>query len=207
MSNNTAGLCNVVQLVPNRKSLKLELCLNCQNVKERAGSSKLPSTEAYRQTIISTSRKLEDCLVTNIDQNRLVDVRYHAKSCYTTHKRKGERHEVEKTKRKPQEPDLSSLISPVTRPMRSKAITSPDPRYKACVISNHVKCQRDTKRFKIESSEVAGRLWKAANFNNNKIHIRPTFLEQTGDLWAKDFMYHNNCMIKYISKLPCHELI
>ena len=207
MSNNTAGLCNVVQLVPNRKSLKLELCLNCQNVKERAGSSKLPSTEAYRQTIISTSRKLEDCLVTNIDQNRLVDVRYHAKSCYTKYKRKGERHEVETTKRKPQEPDLSSLTSPVTRPMRSKPITSPDPRDKPCVICNHVKCQGDTKRFKIESSEVADRLWKTANFNNDEIHIRPTFLKQTGDLWAKDVMYHNNCMIKYISKLPCHELI
>ena len=45
-------------------------------------------------------------VVTSIDQNRLVDVRYHAKSCYTEYKRKGERHEVETTKRKPQEPDL-----------------------------------------------------------------------------------------------------
>ena len=145
--------------------------------------------------------------MTNIDQNRLVDVRYHAKSCYSTYKRKVERHEVETTKRKPQEPDLWSLTSLVTRPMRSKAITSPDPRDKPCVICNHVKCQGDTKSFKIESSEVADRLWKAANFNNDEIHIRPTFLKQTGDLLAKDVSYHNNCMIKYISKLPCHELI
>ena len=80
MSNNTGGLCNVVQLVANPKSLKLELCLICQNVKDSAGSSKLPNTEAVRQTIISTSGKLEDGLVTNIDQNRLVDVRYYVKS-------------------------------------------------------------------------------------------------------------------------------
>ena len=80
MSNNTGGLWNVVQLIANPKSLKLELCLICQNVKDSAGSSKLPSTEAVRQTILSTSRKFEDGLVTNIDQNRLVDVRYHVKS-------------------------------------------------------------------------------------------------------------------------------
>ena len=69
MSNNTPGPSNVVQLVPNLKPLKLELCLICQNVKESGGSSKLTSTEAGKQTIISTSRILEDGLVTNIDQN------------------------------------------------------------------------------------------------------------------------------------------
>ena len=116
MSNNTPGSFHAVQLVPNPKSLKLELCFICQNVKDSAGSSKLTSTEAGRQTIISTSRKLEDGLVTNIDQNRLVDIRYHVKSCYATYKKKGARHKVETPKRKLQEPDLSPLTSPVTRP-------------------------------------------------------------------------------------------
>ena len=116
MSNNTPGPSNAVQLVPNPKPLKLELFLICQNVKDSPGSSKLTSTEAGRQTIISTSRKLEDGLVTNIDQNRLVDIRYHVKSYYATYKKKGARHKVETPKRKLQEPDLSPLTSPVTRP-------------------------------------------------------------------------------------------
>ena len=98
MSNNTPGPSNAVQLVPNPKPLKLELCLICQNVKDSAGSSKLTSTEAGRQTIISTSRKFEDDLVTNIDQNRLVDIRYHIKSCYFTYKKKGARQKVETPK-------------------------------------------------------------------------------------------------------------
>ena len=85
---NTPGLSNVAQLVPNLKPLKLQLCLICQNVKDSACSSKLTSTETGRQTIISTSRKLEDGLIRNIDQNRLVDRRYHVKSCYTTYKKK-----------------------------------------------------------------------------------------------------------------------
>ena len=51
------------------------------------------------------------------------------------------------------------------------------------------------------------RLRKAANFNNDEIHIRPTFLQETDDVWAKDVMYHNNCVIKYIRKLPCQKLI
>ena len=40
MLNNTPGPSNAVQLVPNPKHLKLELCLICQNVKNSAGSSK-----------------------------------------------------------------------------------------------------------------------------------------------------------------------
>ena len=81
LPNNTPGPSNAVQLVSNPKPLKLELCLICQNVKDSAGSSKLTSTEAGRKTIISTIRKLEDGLDANIDQNRLVDIRYHVKSC------------------------------------------------------------------------------------------------------------------------------
>ena len=144
MSENTRGPSNAVRLVPNPKPLKLELCLICQNVKDSAGSSKLTNTEAGRKTIISTSRKLEDDLVTNIDQNRIVDIRYHVKSCYATYKKKGARHEAETTKRKPEEPDLSPLLSLVTRPKRSKTITFLDPRDK--LICNHVKCQGDKKK-------------------------------------------------------------
>ena len=171
LSNNTPGPSNAVQLVPNPKPLRLELCLICQNVKDSAGSSKLTSTEAGRQKIISTSRKLDDGLVTDIDQNRFVDIRYHVKSCYATYKKKEARHKVETPKRKPKESDLSQLTSPVAQLKRSKTITSPDPRDKPCVICNYVKCQGDTKRFRIESSEVADRSLKAANFNKNEIHI------------------------------------
>ena len=106
ISNNTPGPTNALQPVPNPKPLKLWLCLLCQNVKDSAGSSKLTRAEAGRQTIISTSRRFEDGLVTNVDQNRLVDIRYHVKSCWSTYKKKGTRHEFETPKRKPEEPDL-----------------------------------------------------------------------------------------------------
>ena len=97
------------------------------------------------------------------------------------------------------------MTSLVTRPKRSK--TSPDPRDKPCVICNRVKCQGDTKRFQIQSSEVADRLRKAANFNKDEIHIRLIFLKGTGDVWAQDVIYHNKCMNKYISKLLCQKFI
>ena len=164
MSNNTPGPSNAVQLVPNPKPLKLELFLICQNFKDSPGSFKLTSTETGRQTIISTSRKLEDGLVTNIDQNRLVDIRYHVKSCYATCKKKGARHKVESPKRKLKEPDLSPLTSGVTRPERFKTVTSPDPRDKPCITCNHVKCQGDTKILRIESSEVAKQVAESCEF-------------------------------------------
>ena len=97
MSENIPGQSNTVQLVPNPQPLKLELLLICRNVEGSSGSSKLTSREPG-ETIISTSRKLEDCLVTNIDQNGLVDIRHHIKSCYVTCKKKGARHEVETPK-------------------------------------------------------------------------------------------------------------
>ena len=50
-----------------------------QNVKNSAGLFKLTSAEAGRQTIINTSRKRENVLVANIDQNRFVDIKYHVK--------------------------------------------------------------------------------------------------------------------------------
>ena len=61
------------------------------------------------------SRKLEDRLVTNIDQNRLVDIRYRVKSCYATYKKKGARHKVETPRRKPEEPDLAEPDLPDQR--------------------------------------------------------------------------------------------
>ena len=90
--------------------------------------------------------------------------------------------------------DFLPLTSPVTRPKRCKTVTSPDPRDKLCLICNHIKYQGDTRRFLIESSEVADRVLKAANFSKDEIHIRIIFLKETGDIWAKDIMYHNNCM-------------
>ena len=66
---------------------------------------------------------------------------------------------------------------------------------------NHVKCQGDTKIFRIEPSEVADRLLKTANFNTDEILFRLIFLKETSDVWAKDIMYHNDCMNKYISKI------
>ena len=94
MLENKPGLSNTPQLVPNWKSLKLELYLIFQNVKDSAGLFKLTSAEAGKQTIINTSRKRENVLITNIDQNRLVDIKYHVKSYYATYKKKGARHKV-----------------------------------------------------------------------------------------------------------------
>ena len=42
---------------------------------------------------------------------------------------------------------------------------------------------------------------KTANFNTDEILFRLIFLKETSDVWAKDIMYHNDCMNKYISKI------
>ena len=49
------------------------------------------------------------------------------------------------------------------------------------------------------------RLFKAANFSKDGIHIRILFLKETGNAWVKDIMYHNDCMGKYMSKFQ-HDM-
>ena len=97
-------------------------CIFVQTVKKPNlwGKTAVDESASIKAWIISTSRKLEDGLITNTDQNRLVDIRYHVKSSYTTFKKKEARHKVETLKQKPKEPDLPPLTSLVTRPKRLK---------------------------------------------------------------------------------------
>ena len=202
MSENTPGSSCAVSLVqnPSNSKLNLALCLICQRVKDRNGSTTLTSAVDGRQTIIDTSEKLQDGLVTGIEQSERDKINYHLKSCYSTYRKKGERHEEARKRKAEDEPQDSPLTSPVTRPKRDKLIVSPDPRDKPCIICNHHKCQGETQRFRIETPDKADCLLKAVSFNKDEIHTRMIFMKEIGDVFANDVMYHNNCMCKYLNQ-------
>ena len=202
MSEETPGSSHSVQLVQDSpKPLNLDLCFICQRSKDSTGSTKLTSTEDGRNTIISTSEKLKDGLIDRIDHTQRTNIKYHVKSCYSTYKKKGNRFVEDTSKRKPEEEDLDSpLTSPIVRPKRSKSIKSPELKNKPCIICDHVKCQGNTERVRIEKLEVAVRLLKATNFYKDAVHTRTIFMKDTGDVFAADVKYHPHCMNKYIKQ-------
>ena len=143
----------------------MDQCVICQKAKDSKGSDKLTSTTEGRQVIIKSSEKLQDGLFERIGIQNGDNIKYHVKTCYATYKRKGERH-TDSIKRKPADSDNSPLTP---RTKRCKPVISLEPKDKPCVICNHVKCQGDSKRFRIETVDVADHLLKAANFNKDEV--------------------------------------
>ena len=204
MSAKTPGSCHSVQLVPPPSTRNLSLCLICQHVKDSNGSSSLSSTEAGRQVIIDTSRKLNDDLLHGIESEDLKRIQYHCKGCYGPYRLKGQRYKPEPTKRKSESEDISKdsfLVSPSTnRQKRSKPSKSPDVKEKPCVICDHVKCHGVSERSRVETYDVAERLLKAVTFNKDPVYTRLVLLKDIGDVFAADVMYHKKCMNKYLKQ-------
>ena len=138
MSEKTPGSTSVL-LVKNPTNSKRNLakCLICQHVKGPNGSAKLTSTDEGRQVIIDMSEKLEDGLVAGIELSERCRIQYHVKSCYSTYRKKGERHDDAQKRKAEDQPEGSPLTSPVTRPKRPKPVKSKDPRDKGCKICDH----------------------------------------------------------------------
>ena len=103
-------------------------------------------------TIINTSRKLEDNPVTNIDQNRLDDITSRQILLRYLQEERSKTLSWNTETKAWRTLSFTIDVSGYRWLKRSKTTTSPDPWDKLCFICNHVKCQGDTKRFRIESS-------------------------------------------------------
>ena len=91
--------------------------------------------------------------------------------------------------------------SPTSRQKTAKAGANPSPKEKPCIIFDQIKCQGDTKKFRICEEFAAKTLLKTANFNKNSVHTRCTLFKDVGDICPADVMCHNNCLNRYIKKV------
>ena len=216
MSEETPGSSSVsVQLVQRQISKKnLKLCIICQHVKDKNGSKKLTSTGNGRETVIATSKNLDDRKISGIEPDDLVNIQYHVATCYASYKKKGERSgEKQKRKADVDEPKASPNTSPVNRTKRSKpSEPTKDLQEKPCIICDHVKFQGVKKKSRVETAERAECLMKAVRFNKDDVHTRMIFMKEVGDVFACDVMYHHICMNKYlkqfergVEKLLCED--
>ena len=196
MSDDSPGL-SAVQFMPEPNSKDVNLCIICQHKTGSQGNTKLTSTEEGRKVLIQTSQLLQDEIIKNLPESDLNSIKYHVKPCFSNYKKKGERYNQTR-KQKAESSTLSPLSSPTNHPKRSKVANPPtDLKDKPCVICDHMKCQGESKRYRIGDASRAKKLLKAAAFNKDSVQTRIIFMKTVGDVFAADIMYHNNCLIKY----------
>ena len=92
------------------------------------------------------------------------------------------------------------LASRTSRQKRAKTGANPSLKEKPCIICDQIKCQCDTKKFRICEEHAAKTLLKAANFNKDSVYTRCIMFKGVGDMYAVDVMYHNNCLNRCIKK-------
>ena len=207
MSDCSPGPSSATLLTPEREQhqrIDLSLSFFCQREKDSTGKSRLASTEAGRACVIETSNLLQDGKISDLSDNDLNSIQYHARTCHSSYKKKGERYKKEQLKtsqkRATDTPISSPLSSPTCRPKRSKPLKTSDPKNKPCIVCDQMKCKGETERHRISEADLASNFLKATLFNKDAVYIRTIFLKTVPDVFKEDVIYHDKCLKRYIRK-------
>ena len=92
---------------------------------------------------------LQDGLLISLSDCDLLKIKYDVKTCYARYKRSGERHTSMKHFRKREVTTECPLASPTSRQQRAKTEDNSSLKEKPCIICDRIKCQDDTKKFRI----------------------------------------------------------
>ena len=203
-----SGTPNSVQLIPGTNKPDVNKCIFCQKVKDGQGNKKLTETADGQHKIINTSKELKDNILSNLSENELKNVKYHARTCYASYLMSKRR----ASKRQTQSPPSgysSECSTPATdkRANRSRNSTDsssvPCPGEKPCIICNHVKLKGEIKRWRVGEYSRAKQFLAAGKFNKDDVYTRCVLMHNPGDVYAADVMYHSNCLSSYILKFTC----
>lgn len=191
---------------PNRLQISLKKCKDiskciiCQKLKDNKGNEKLTSTEKGRSVIIECSKILNDELLEGITDNQYENIKYHVNTCYQRYLRSKERSE-KKIKTLPIGNETSKSESRVKRiKLMGAEHNSIPPEDKPCIICNQMKSKGDTKRLRICEATRANLFLSAIKFNKDIVFTRCALIQNTGDVFAADVMYHKLCLSNYLRK-------
>ena len=73
-----------------------------------------------------------------------------------------------------------------------------DPIEKPCIICNYIKKKGQAKRYRVCEVKQAKQLLLAMTFFKGDVFTRCTVIQNKGDAFAADIMYHSNCLSSYI---------
>jgi len=71
---------------------------------------------------------------------------------------------------------------------------------KHCVVCSQMKCKGDKVLYRIETELRAKELLAACKFFKDDVHTNCLLMENAGDVFAGDVLYHRNCLNYYILK-------
>ena len=197
---------NSVVIVQQKNPLDLKKCVICKNVRDSKGEKKLTSTEKGRKTLIECSNVLKDDLFKYLKLEELSDIKYHVNTCYPRYVRQKEQEEKRKNAQNDCQstsqdiPDLTLENQiPEQRAKRRKMHKSTDCENK-CIICDQRSYKGDEKKLRISVMKRAKQFLSATKFFKDDVYTRTIFLNNVGDVFAADILYHRNCLSNYILK-------
>ena len=190
MEKTTSGLS-----VTNVKKLDLKKCTVCQNVKDKRGDKKLTSTEKGRENLFR-------CKEIGDAEKSLV--KYHINTCYARYVRSAERLEQRKEEvsgaNEPEEIEENNSKENEDPSCMPRAKRRRSTEVKHCVVCNQMKCKGDKVLYRIETELRAKELLAACKFFKDDVYTNCLLMENAGDVFAADVLYHRKCLNYYILK-------
>ena len=206
---------NSLQIVVETKTKKcIDKCIICQKPKDNKGNKKLTSTANGRSTIIECSTFLRDNLLDGVKE--LDQIKYHVNTCYSRYVRQKKRTEDKDVDQgEPEDPTKDEPVS--SRNEQSKPETRSSKRLKLdlsntastsasavkdspCIVCNQMKSKDIVKRFRICEARRARLFLSAIKFNKDDVYTRCSLLQNIGDVYAADIMYHKKCLSNYLRR-------
>lgn len=195
-----------LQIVVETQTKKdIEKCIVCQKGKDNKGSTKLTSTPSGRTSLIECSNFYQDNLLEGVEE--LDKIKYHLKPCfanYVKRKKRAEKKRDNENNGRESTPDNEASTSEKTqqevRSSKRSKLDSTNLNDSHCIVCNQAKCRGVTKKFRMCEAKRARLFLSAIKYNKDEVYTRCSLLQNIGDVYAADIMYHKNCLSNYLRK-------
>ena len=143
----------------------------------------------------------------------LDQIKYHVNTCYSRYVRQKKRTEDKDVDEgEPEDPTKDERVS--SRNKQSTSETRGSKRWKLdlsntastsasavkespCIVCNQMKSKGIVKRFRIGEARRARLFLSAIKSNKNDVYTRCSLIQNIGDVYAADIMYHKKCLSNY----------
>ena len=199
-------------VVETKTKICIDKCIICQKPKDNKRNKELTSTANGRTTIIEYSTFLQDNLLEGVEE--LDQIKYHINTCYSRYVRQKKRtedkdvDEGESADPTEDEPITSrnEQSTPETRSSKrlkldlTNTASTSAVKESPCIVCNKMKSKGDAKRMRICEAKRARLFLSAIKYNKDDVYTRCSLLQNIGDVFAADVMYHKKCLSNYLRR-------
>jgi len=200
---------NSLQIVETKNKKCVEKCIICQKVKDNKGIIKLTSTPNGRTALIECSNFYQDNLLEGVE--KLDEIKYHVNTCLSNYVKKKKRaknkRDHDDSEEKLTSENEASTSKQSNQESRSRkrlksdcSITEESTNFKKkpCIVCNQIKSKSIKKKFRICEAKRAKLFLSAIKYNKDDVYTRCSLLQNIGDVYAADIIYHKHCLTNYL---------